>query len=391
MSPTLKNMRSPAPFLLLVGLCSLTLLTGCADIKNPFGSQRAEQTVNGERRMPLYNTADLQKIAQPQAAPQPPSMLAPVPVAAPATSMGSLNPAPVKVDPSAPPRKKLPGRKPADVAPAPLDSAAPSADAPQQRPGFFDRVFGSGRNADASPPPWKLRDSASGISESEKNAPYAPLSSVPETPGEFSDIKANRAGDISGLQREHEEAQTQKRKLDSEPSQQQSATPVPMPKPEAAPATETARTPRRGIDIMTQEEWDAMQKTRQEQPPVAAPSDPVPAAAAENPHHSWWDGFRLKHSAQPETPKPEEQSPAPKPEPAAAADSAPSQLIGEISDKSIMQPPASEETPADASNLSPKAGPSDAAQHRSFFSRWMSPPPPPTSDTPVLSVPSGDH
>ena len=45
--------------LLLAGVSGLALLTGCslADIKNPFASQRPEQIIPENRRMPVLNTA----------------------------------------------------------------------------------------------------------------------------------------------------------------------------------------------------------------------------------------------------------------------------------------------------------------------------------------------
>ena len=373
------TVKTPAGFrsgvVLLTALSGTTVVTGCAltDIKNPFGSQRVEQAVQGERHAPIYNVVDMQKIVQSSSplpagpivstsAPAPANVSLPPSLSTPMVqtksdgydyyaaaaaeqakadaaggSLGTLNPAPVKADaalhvrkpllenpyqaqpsaqrltqpapaanlapPSAPmaanaPSSPTPSLQPVpavvstgNVAEHPAENAA--TEAPAERPGFFARLFGSSdkkASPDGSDAPWKSRGEPvddNAVSDNEKNAPSAALSSVPSAPAEFNAIKANRDQDIQNLRNDHANALAQKQALTIEPSQQQAGTPVEMPVQQPAPAvapsqpaasypadTQYPRSPRRGIDIMTQQEWDALQKAKTAQQSMP-PQQPV--------------------------------------------------------------------------------------------------------------------
>jgi|GEM_PF-4565330 len=200
--------------------------------------------------------------------------------------------------------------------------AKPVASAPAKQASFFERVFGPATPAasEGSTPPWKSRDGRPSDDASvehrdasedalhnapvaeEQNTPYPALSSVPAVPPQFNDIRAGRQQDVQDLQHAHTQALQEKQALGGEPSQQGTATPVEMPPPppvQTQPAPESSpavlghasspveappaqyatppaqpepvvdnngapRSPRRGIDIMTQEEWEALQRARQQ-------------------------------------------------------------------------------------------------------------------------------
>lgn len=217
--------------------------------------------------------------------------------------LGTLNPAPVKADaarPARPARKPIPGnlqyealgQMPASgMVPPPSYTSMPSqafdattaepvmekpvAAAKPKEPSFFERIFGSSQSdsapEDAEAPPV------------EQNTPYPALSSVPAAPSQFNEIRTGRQQEMHDLQNAQAQAWQEQQALITEPSQQQNVMPVEMPRqPQAAAApmgdlpqlqqsmppaqaesAEMPRQPRRGIDIMTQEEWDAMQKARE--------------------------------------------------------------------------------------------------------------------------------
>ena len=388
---------SPSFWSALIVLSGAGLLSGCAflDMKDPFGDQREPQMVNGTRHIPIYNTVDMQKIAQikaesaPQPAPLPPltAVAPPVSVApvAPAVkadnydyydasvpkgdasshSLGNLNPAPIRVDPGRTVRKPLaennypapnntqgntPSSSVATIAAAPVVADGTTGVAAMDssaHESFFSHIFGTSPandsdKADTNPSVKRMRESGFGsISNEEKNAPSESLSSVPGAPPEFKNIKASRDQEIQALQEDHANAQAQKRELGSEPSQQLGVVQVEEPKPakhevstppavvqSLAPVeTQAPRKPQRGVDIMTQEEWNAWQKARQLQqsaPPVEPNSIPASGdAVQDNKNTDDKDkGDTSPQSALPTTPEPAAEKPVVETQQASPADTA---------------------------------------------------------------------
>ena len=129
----------------------------------------------------------------------------------------------------------------------------------------------------------------------EKIPPTPALSSVPKAPAHFGEIKSGSSKELKDLQADHEHAQQDKTALDNEPSQKNAAAPeepaaAPVAPVEAAPAAVTplvapAETPaskdeqpkpalpQRGVDIMTQKQWQELQKARQAAVPEAKPEE----------------------------------------------------------------------------------------------------------------------
>ena len=258
--------------LLLVSVSSIALLTGCSmfDMKNPFKSERPEQVVPGERHPPLLNNAHSvapNDVANESVSPMKQGNPArkPIPGNQPAAAAPAVSPAPA---PAAPeqvfvPKTMLGSASSANVAPLPsVQAEAPKS---AEKPSFFSRLFGtsSPTTDDNLPPPWKLRDEAGNTPVLDNATPA--LSSVPPVPPQFKTLKASREHQLQDMQSDHTRAMQQKNALDSEPSRQQETTQEGAPQPQI---TEPSG-PRRGIDIMTQEEWDALMKKRQEKP--AAP------------------------------------------------------------------------------------------------------------------------
>jgi hypothetical protein len=236
----------------------------------------------------------------------------------------------------------------AQVAEAP-PTPAPSRPAGQS---LFSRIFGSPSEPqpESLPPPWKMRQGLTTEDQSaahagksgqeapqeqrqeaaapewadrwvgrpaadinapmqaEQNAPYPSLSSVPQVPAGVDAARAAGQQDMQSLQSEQYSAQQQRNALYGEPSQQQNMTPVEMPPAVQIPAETPAQapaqapeysapsqqaapgTPRRGVDIMTQEEWEALQRAQQQgtylQPPAydgsaLQPATPQQAPAAD--------------------------------------------------------------------------------------------------------------
>ena len=453
----MKKYSNKKMFVLLTGAASVALLSGCGDVRNPFGDQRSEQAVPGERHLPAYNQVEIQRAAQvqgtPEAASLPPSMLA-VPhnsgtnydnysastlqADSSSSSLGSLNPAPIKVAPALTVRKPLseniyPGRNTTPVAsvdqPSTLRtspaSVSPTGDIvpagadevvaePSSGSSFFSRIFGSASDRSADNASGKKAEATVGaISDDEKSAPYAPLSSVPQRPSEFKSIKNSRNQDIQDLQSEHAYAQAQQQQLGNEPSQQQGVTAVEMPQlpvAEIAPAAHVPmpaasaptnqqfpRTPQRGVDIMTQDDWNALQKARQlhqSLPQSEQNFNPAPGAAeAPAPRAPyWWEGWRASPSRGPaESPEPTDtiqdnvkndnapQSALPvAPEPVAVNQPEPGNAA--LNDASILSSPAAavnsdEEQPHRASFLSRLIGRSSTSDVSDNAATAVLPPP----------------
>ena len=430
----MKKYSSKKAFLLLTGAASGALLSGCGDLRNPFGDQRSGQMVPGERHLPPYNQIEIQRAAQMQGAPPesasmpPPSMLAvphngganygsssasPSQADSSSSSLGSLNPAPVKVATTV--RKPLSeniyaGRNntPASVdqplalrtSPAVMSPSGPTVSVnpdettePSSGPSFFSRIFGSasdksadnisGKKTETTDAPLQAR---SAISDDEKNAPYAPLSSVPQTPPEFKSIKASRDQDIQDLRSEHGYAQAQQQQLGNEPSQQQGVTAVEMPQPavvELAPAPmpvvpaptnqQFPRTPQRGVDIMTQDDWNALQKARQLQQSMPQPEQNfTPAPAVEAPTSRapyWWEGWGASSSHRPSEPTDAIQDNG-------KSDNAPQSALSVATESVVVnQPESGNIVPSDGDVLSSSvavANSDEEQPHRaSFFSRLL--------------------
>ena len=129
--------------------------------------------------------------------------------------------------------------------------------------------------------------------EAERNAPYPALSSVPPRPSEFETAKTNGQKTVQELSSESATANADRAALSAEPSQTYKATPVEMPVPAANPAADaTSETyvtpaqpqepamaspdaPRRGVDIMTQDQWQALKNQSYTTPTSPSmPSDP---------------------------------------------------------------------------------------------------------------------
>jgi len=248
--------------LLLVGV---SFLSGCSmfGIKNPFINDRPEQQVVGGRRPPILN------VAPPAALPD---------AIAPSTAL--VTPVPPSHISQAQVRKPIPGNPGSGGA---LDmSAAPQTSATLGH-------IGNGESA------------AAPVTATADEPRTPELSSVPPTPAQFDEIKANRQQEVQGLQSDHEQAQQEKAALMAEPSQQQNviAEPpvplVPAPTPSTPPSSappvlastpalaSTSGTPRPGIDIMTQAQWNALQKAQKEKTSVPLPpssANPVVSAPA---------------------------------------------------------------------------------------------------------------
>jgi len=240
-----------------------------------------------------------------------------------------------------------------DMTPQPAEGEAPAPEAHPAHQSFFARLFGGGSSTPPSDnqPPWKQHGPLSASSETaatedkenmpewadhwvgkgkegtkeaaaDKNAAPS-LSSVPATPAQFKDIRAEKQQSMQELQNDQAMAQQQKNALNSEPSQQQqqNITPVEMPaKAESepqpqqgtvlghmaappqdqVPPSRSSGTPRRGVDIMTQEQWEAFEKARKDTPytplpQAAAPSQspaPEPGTPAPNyssPRQNYWN------------------------------------------------------------------------------------------------------
>jgi len=185
---------------------------------------------------------------------------------------------PVKEAPS---RKEVPAAD--DNTSAPWQKRNPSVSA--------DETSESGNNGDSSV-----------VANDEKNTEKTPaLSSVPPNPPVFSDIKQDSKPRLEELHSEQAKAQEEKAALMAEPSQQRSVAEPSQPQdkavPEVVPLAEKSvpaveapvttavdsvptapsapqGTPLRGVDIMTQAEWDALHKAHQEEAP-AAPTPPA--------------------------------------------------------------------------------------------------------------------
>jgi len=257
--------------LLLIGI-----LSGCSffDTNNPFKSERPEQMVPGERHPPLLNTMQTTSPSTTSGSSVSSGLVRkPIPGNQAAAAI-PVSPPVVPAPPQIVPKATLASASAADVPPSPQVQA--DAPKPVERPSFFDRLFGAPSQAtdDQLPPPWKLRDESGNTPViDDKETPA--LSSVPTVPPQFKTLKASRDQQIQEMQSDSDRATQQKNALDSEPSRQ-NATPDSAPQPQIAEPSDS-HTPRRGIDIMTQEEWDALMKKRQENNAAPGPqSDASP-------------------------------------------------------------------------------------------------------------------
>jgi len=211
-----------------------------------------------------------------------------------------------------------------------VPSAAVSDDTPPWK-AHSDASSDSGNSAPASTPPLLLErlfgktDAPAKAPAIVDNGPIPPLSSVPPTPTEFKDIKAGQEQGLHTMQTENAEAQNAKQSLDDEPSQQQNNTvaethtshhvhTAPAPEAQAAPVA-NGPAPQRGVDIMTQSQWNALQQSWKNEPSSGATPDAQPAP---------------------------DVAPQAQTKPAAPSDASAPQLIGEI-----KQDPFNRKTKAD--------------------------------------------
>ncbi|MBY0408268.1 MAG: hypothetical protein K2Q01_11295, partial [Rickettsiales bacterium] len=133
--------------------------------------------------------------------------------------------------------------------------------------------------------------------QAERNAPYPGFDSVPPKPEEFETARGSAGRNLDELKAAQSRAEAERASLSSEPSQAYQPTPVDMPAPPAnetpvqktkaplesspfqsgpsqaapapsAPVMSYPGAPRRGVDIMTQEEWEALTRGQQ---PAATP------------------------------------------------------------------------------------------------------------------------
>ena len=230
----IKHMNSSKFALLLMSVSSLALVSGCSGIKNPFSSDRPDQMVSGARHAPVLNAAS-----------------APAPTAtSSATPFDMYNSA-----------SDIAAAQP--VRPSAAPSAAPFV-SPAKKESLVRKPIPGNPGAGNSP---------------YDNEQTPALSSVPPKPVQFKDVKAGHSQQVQDLRTEYDQAQQAKSKLMREPSQQQT-TPVSQPVKAEVPLPEQAvyAHPRRGIDIMTQEQWDALQKPHQDKTPETTP-DTIPDAA----------------------------------------------------------------------------------------------------------------
>lgn len=270
----------------------------------------------------------------------------------------------MSAEPPAVPQQPMPEPQMA-AAPAPQMAAAPvepprAEPAPRASQSLFSRIFGSAEESEPEklPPPWKQRQGlmadnqpgepaartaetqpdgtppawadrwvgkpAADINapmQAEQNAPYPSLSSVPPAPVGSEAARAAGQQNMQDLQSEQAGAQQQRQALYGEPSQQQGVTPVEMPpapppsssyyapaEPQTGPGS-----PRRGVDIMTQEEWDVLQRAQQQgtylqqpaapQQPAPTPGDRSDAGGKAGPQG--WDLMSEKFHAEAQRPAPE--------------------------------------------------------------------------------------
>ena len=293
----------------LISVSSVVMLQGCSlfGMKNPISSDRPEQVVAGARRQPVLNAA-------------PPASQTPYAAEASSapTNLSSSN--------SHSPSNQNQVRKPIPGNPSGMNSAAstsPVVNVASSRSASSQPASLGHISAAPTPAQDTADDSTAALSAPAKTsdentrpvprqlraapAPETsqdvtpPLSSVPPTPTEFKDISAAHTQQLEDMQSERTKAQREKTSLMAEPSGQHSSVtdvtpqlaPALTPAPAAAthdtnaeadtapvadaapPMTDTGPTaPRRGIDIMTQQEWNALQKARQEKASAPAPTEP---------------------------------------------------------------------------------------------------------------------
>lgn len=148
------------------------------------------------------------------------------------SAVAPLPPAPESVAPVEPQQAALPEIQPEPSVAAPLEIASeapPLAEVtPEEKPSWFARTFGDLKS------PFSNDAEASAPAASE---PYPRLSSVPETPARFSDVKAEKDQRLEELQSDHMQAQSDKLALDAEPSEAVIAEPAkPAPAVNVQPA-----------------------------------------------------------------------------------------------------------------------------------------------------------
>jgi hypothetical protein len=302
----------------IIGLTSvscLALLSACSlsSIKNPFSSERPQQMVTGDRHAPVLNASRVDTFVAPvQSMPVPTLAKPDVAAATPVRELKKRKPVAgntVSKGNTKTVYNFVPVNKPVVVDKNIVQENAPTllaqsttGDAKEVKTevastSSWQNFFTANTtNASAgSAAPWKMREpfsagvkhrelakeavqSASDVVENtevveakmdEASVDAPKLSSVPPTPSEFRDVKKTSKDQLKTLQSDHKNAQKNKQLLDAEPSQSQSKSDVekevsPVDAVQKVEAPVADGSPRRGVDIMTQDEWNALLKQRQE-------------------------------------------------------------------------------------------------------------------------------
>lgn len=335
-----KHFRTRSMAFLLSSASGLVLLAGCdfTNFKNPFVPDRPPQMVEGERRQPVYNQQMIARVREKTGGvvssqdnsgiPAPPPEFADAPPM-PAPADGAIPVSPPPATATAEEKGFFSSLFSSDE-PPPAPPAQPAGGPPpaEGQPAWAQSWVGQAPDANAA-------------LAAEQQAPYPSLSSVPPRPDEFETARPRAARVMQDMQASHDNAMQTRSALQEEPSQLTPAQPVEMPapalraepqpapppvmraappepiaaptpsraisEPAAAPAPADpqvstpvipytsgdepagmAFSPRRGVDIMTQEEWREFQRRSGTSAPAApaateTPSLPLPTPQEEYP------------------------------------------------------------------------------------------------------------
>ncbi len=293
---------------------------------------------------------------------------------------------------------------PAPAAPEPQQTAAAEPEAVTEiisdkpQPSFFERTWNSVKAPFSDDKDAPAETESAAASNADSSLEYPALSSVPQTPEQFTSIKAGHKNKVEQMQDEHALAAQEKIALDSEPSQQQllpvaDAQPAPEPEIAAAPAPEpqTAAAPQDAAPVsedntvllghaMAPEKLtngnfvtksEQFSQAEAEAAPAAAVEEaaaPETAAAATRQPY-WWEGWSVLKKKPAPASAPEEAAPAAvmAQEPAQASEPAPAQQATAPEPAYSSQPvpltaAAEEETPLEESQPQQAAAPVTAPE-----------------------------
>lgn len=304
--------RLPARLFLMASVSGAAWLSGCdfTEVRNPFNPPRPPQVVEGERRQPIYNQ---QMISRMNGA-----------VLTPGADAGGIPPIPPEFGGEAPAAQDkgfFDGWfDDSEAAPTNQAGMTPPPAQPGMMPPQGTQMASRVQAAPAvvESPPMPAAPQVDDAMETERESPYPELGSVPPSPDEFETSRRRAPQVMEQIQQDHTQAQQSRAQVYSEPAQTGSQAPVvvpqpepePMPapraavieqpqvqspvplvksQPEIAPAMQSespmtpwdaASAPRRGVDIMTQEEWEAYRQRSSSAPAMSIPSSmPQPPAA----------------------------------------------------------------------------------------------------------------